>query len=367
MPGSLDPSAPAHRFLEQYAKQYHSGAFATPTAKELAAAPGLIHRDELRVHPSGNERSLVIAKRLTRDSVRTDFTGSRIVLPGGSLVATHIAHTPGFLPDLSPYDFVMIYPEDHELRAAVTALGLHRTGVRVTAAAEVIACYGLYPRNYLTVDVATVVDMPFYIGDRERAAITAELAQVSGWDDDFPYYSDGSWSAVCLKGFWPDDPGRGVKPSEMPRSWKAAHPEDLARTCDWTVLAERLPNLMHLVQSISWIWRTERVRLLRMAPGGRLGRHTDITDRYGGTRDGQITRFHIPLTTHPETKLISWDLDGERNEHHLEPWHCYYLDARKPHAVVNGPVDRVHLVIDVVTDITVRQSIKHAYLEELFR
>lgn len=351
----IDVNAPVSRFLEQYSKQYHSGAFATPTAKELAANPRLVHQDT-RV---GSDRAVVIARRLSRDSVRTDFTGAKFTIPAGAVVATHIGRTPGLLPELDAYDYVMAYAEDRELSAYLEGSGYRVTAARITAAAEIINCWGPVRGRYPAWDQATVTDFGLCVdGDSAlRERMVAEVAQVRGWDDDFPYYSDGSWSAVCLKGFWPDEPGRGVKPAEMPRSWKEAHPDDLRRRCDWTVLADQLPALTEWVKTMPWQWETERVRLLRMTPGGKLGRHTDITDRAGGTRDGQIIRFHIPLITHPDTRLITWDLDGVRREQHLAAWHMYYLDARKPHAVVNGPVDRVHLVVDAVSNAALRHRI----------
>ena len=139
------------------------------------------------------------------------------------------------------------------------------------------------------------------------------------------------------------------------------HKADLSRVARWTTLARELPALTSVVQSVPWWARTERVRLLRMQTG-QLGRHTDITDRAGGTRDGQVARFHIPLVTDPAIKMSTWDLDGHRREMHLQQWHCYYLDARKPHAVANPtPVSRVHLVVDVIVNSAVRSAIAESY------
>lgn len=352
----LDPTGPAPRFLAQYAKRHHAGAFATPTAKELEA-----HPERLADLRHGDERTVIVTSTLTRESRRTDFTGSEYRLPGGARVATHIARTPDApIPDFSGHDFVMAYAEDRPLHAGLAAQGRVITASRVTAAAEVINCWGPpgTERRYTPADRATVTRiLGVQVPEPSRAAIAAEVQSVTGWDDDFPYYSDGSWSALSLRGFYPDEPGRGVKPSEMPKSWKAENPADLDRTCEWTTLAERCPSILQFVESVPWWGRMERVRLLRMTAGGSLGRHSDISDRDSGTRDGQITRFHVPLVTHPDTLLHSWDLDGTHRADHLAAWSCYYLDARKPHAVDNGPVDRVHLVVDLMTDADARREI----------
>jgi hypothetical protein len=347
------------RFLQSYAKQYHAGAFATPTAKELAANPG-----SYLDLGGGGWRVVLVRKRLTRDSTRLDYTGRPYILPAGATIVTHIARTPGApMPDFEPFDFVMAYAEDHELTRQLQSQRREVYASRVSAAAEVINCWGRAGSRqpYPAYDRATVVEVPVPIGPEQRAAILDEAFSVTGWDDDFPYYSDGSWSAVSLKGFYPDEPGKGVKPSEMPKSWKAEHPDDLNLTCQWTTLAERCPSIMELVLGVDWWARTERVRLLRMDAGGTLGRHTDITDRDGGTRDGQITRFHIPLVTDPSIELLTWDVDGVARRQHLAAWRCYYLDARKPHSVVNpSGVSRIHLVVDAVSDGAVRDAISAA-------
>lgn len=358
----IHSDAPAHRFLEQYAKQFHAGAFATPTRKELEARPELITEDTRY----GTERAVVIARRLTRESVRTDFTGGTFVLPKGAYVATHIGRTGGLLPHTAPYDYVMAYAEDSGTSLQLQAEGRAIHATRVTAAAEVINVWGPIGssgRHYPAYDRATVTSFGEVIHPGLREEILGELDIVRGWDDDFPYYSDGSWSAVCLKGFWPDEPGRGVKPAEMPKSWKLANRDALSNACDWTVLTKQLPLLYGWVRRMEWDWRTERVRLLKMNAGGKLGRHTDITDRAGGTRDGQIVRFHIPLITDPSIKLITWDRDGQRREQHLAAWNMYYLDARKPHAVVNpSGVNRVHLVVDAIANASIRDHITEAHL-----
>lgn len=357
----LENSRDTARFLQQYSKRYAAGAFATPTAKELYASPGVV-----RDWRAGDHRTVAIVKVLGRDSARKDFTGREVILPKGANVVTHVARTPGApIPDFDRFDYVMGYVEDSELAAGLAAQGRPIKAWRITAASEVIAIWSR-PGDVDTVaaaDLMTVTNFPgFKVRKFERKMILTELAMVDQWHDDFPYYSDGSWSAVSLRGFKRDDPRWGIKPSEMPRSWQSEHPEAMRYRCDWTDLSINTPFIKELVESVPWWRKLERVRLLRMAgrdgKGGKLGRHTDITDRNAGTRDGQIVRFHIPLITDPAIKMHSWDLSGQERATHLEPWSCYYLDARKPHAVVNPTgVDRIHLVVDVVSDLGVRAQI----------
>ena len=354
--------AEAARFLAGYAKQFHAGAFATPTAQELARQPVL---EEWR---SGSERTLAVIRRLTRPTTRHDFTGAAFALAPGVIV-THLARTAGApVPDFGSFAYVMAYAEDHELCAGLASQGRAPVAVRISAASEIIACYGwpgqrkpYAPADTLTMsEVAT--DMPARPErDRARRRAGAEAA----FSDDFPFYSDGSWGAVILRGFKPDDDHYGIKPAEMPRAWQEAHPEASRYRPGWTPAAERHPELVEWVRAVPWWRKLERVRLLRMAgrdgKGGRLSRHCDITDRAAGTRDGQIARFHIPVITDPAVVMHWWELDGAERIAHLAAWRCYYLDARKPHAVTNAAgIDRIHLVVDVVVDEAVRAHLEEA-------
>lgn len=348
-------------FLADYAKGYHAGAFATPLPRELPGA-AQVFRD------STGGRTVIVGKRASTSSKRTDWRGRAVDMPRGAMIATHVARDPGsLLPDeLDFYDLVCTYVEDAELTAGLRNRGWVRVASQITAAAEVKGWWapeGARREHVDPWDAATVADVTMAIRPGDLAAMGDEAAKLTQWADDFPYYSDGSWSSISLRGFWPDDPTRGVKPSEMPAKWKAEHPGDLDRVCDWTSVASLCPTIRGWVESVPWWGRLERVRLLRMEGTGKgaLGRHTDITDRDAGTRDGAITRFHTPLVTHPAITMTTWDLDGIERAHHLERGRTYYLDARKPHAVTNPTrVDRVHLVADVVSDKAVRDVLAEA-------
>lgn len=354
----------AANFLQRYAKQYSAGAFATPTAKELAAAP-----DSVRDWQTDSGRTVAVVKTLNRDSNRRDWTGRIFTMPARARVVTHLARdAAAAVPDMSEFDYISAYREDHALADGLESQRRVPIATRITAASEIITVWGppgSRSAHYPPYDTATVTRIPFDVPARTRKAVLAELSGVQSWHDDYPFYSDGSWSAVSLRGFWPDDPTRGVKPTEMPKVWREEHRAELHNRCDWTVLADRCPAMRELVESVSWWGRLERVRLLQMAGrggrGGKLGRHTDITDRDGGTRDGQVVRFHLPLVTDPKIVMRSWDLTGSQSATHLPAWTLWYLDARKPHAVTNPTgVDRVHLVADVVCDADVRQRISDA-------
>lgn len=363
--GVLNPSIvdgrDGSRFMGAYAKQYSAGAFAVPTARDIDA---MIARGDWRHW----ERAGVAAatRRLTRDSARVDFAGRSYLLRKGSHIITHLATVPGAgLPNLDEFDYVFAYVEDRNLTDQMIRQGREIRAVRISAASEIIACWGREgtAAPYAAEDAATLVRIPLDTVAELRSRVLAEVTAIDSWHDDFPFYSDGSWDAVSLRGFNPADPSWGVKPAEMSKRWWSEHPEAAKfDRCDWTVMAERTPATVELINSVRWWGELERVRLLRMAGrdgrGGSLSRHTDVTDRAAGTRDGQIVRFHIPLVTHPKITMSGWNLRGERHDVHLPAWSMWYLDARKPHAVDNrGGIDRIHLVVDVVADDRCRRAI----------
>ena len=354
--------ADAARLAGTYTKHFGAGAFAFPTRKELEADPS-----QLRSWPD----FVAVAKVLTRDSTRKDFTGRPFVLQAGKTVYTHIARTANAdIPLMADEaDYVIAYLDDTLVCDYLRDQGYGLMAATVSASSELKGVFTLEPRElalYPAHELATATHIKQLVMTDIMWDMLDELP-VEGYRDDWPLYSDGSWGALCLKGFYPEDPGRDMKPVEMNKKWQAEHPEDMGRSCDWTTLAADCPSMMHWLTSVpEWQTGMERVRLLQMSgrngKGGSLGRHTDIADKAMGTADGQIARFHLPLVTDPAIQLHTWDLTGVKRSTHLQAGQVYYLDARKPHAVTNPTgVDRVHLVVDVVCNQAVRDMIAEGY------
>jgi hypothetical protein len=357
----LDTTAAA-RVFAQYAKRFHAGAFATPLAAELAVAlqRGLLHTWHTEGDVLGLEQWAHTPHRVT------DFTGERRVLPYGSRILRHLAPGGAPLPDLRAFHYVYAYVEDRPVIAQLRAQGFALHALHISAASELVGVYWQGPpTGYSAADQATLTEVPVDVPLKLRAQILTEVQALRGWRDDDPYYHKGEWSHLSLRGYKPTDPTWGVKPAEMSKAWHLAHPEAAhLRHCTWTSLAAQCPGLCTLIAAVPWWSRFERIRLLRLTQG-QLRRHTDITDRTAGTRNGQISRFHLPLVTHPAVRTLAWDLQGAPLAMHWDAWRLYYLDQRKPHAVVNpSTVARLHLVVDVVTDALVRQHLAASYVGE---
>jgi hypothetical protein len=355
----VDPSEVA-RFFQQYAKRYSAGAFATPTAKDIATHPLLV-----RDWRGGGGRTVAFMKRLTRPSVRKDWTGQEFVLGAGATVATHVAREPGaVVPSglLEEADYLFTYVEDEPLTQRLVESGREPVAVRITAASEIIYCWGFKGEGkaYPEADLVTFRELQISVSTGLLACVQRELAMLSGWDDDYPFYSDGSWGQLSLRGF-DASPQWGLKPSEMPQKWKDENPDALSRKCGWTELATVCPGLTELSERVAQGQPMERVRLMRMFREGktaRLRRHTDITDRNAGIRDGAISRLHFPLVTYPSVRFHCWELDGRHRDEHMAKHRLYYMDQRKPHAVTNeSGRERIHLTVDVVSDFVFRGRI----------
>jgi hypothetical protein len=294
----------------------------------------------------------------------TDFAGrvpARI--PPGEGYVARMACRPGdeealgrFVGGLRPYA-VEIWQEHPAERAVVEALGLNPLAVKVRASSELRGVYGTPPaRPYPREQQATLTRLPLdgewlsrhaealaaRIRDLERSGLLGTYA------DHYSSYNRGhAWSALSLRGY-ADDAGFIVKPAEMSRAWKAAHPGMLgAPLRDTWLRGALLPHVEPVLAVLGG--RPHRIRLMRLEPGGgELTRHADITDPDAGVGPGQTLRIHIPLVTNPAVEFTMWQLDGTQIAAHMPIGTAWYLDTRKPHRAVNGgTAPRLHLVADI--------------------
>lgn len=351
-----DLLAEAHTLAGRYVKEQHAGAFSWPSRAEMLAHP---ERVRVSTDGTGAPVGLTIVRDYPKGSSRKDFTGTPYKFPPGSRVATHVAGLPGAMPPVDDCSHVIAYPEDRGMTAALTRMGFSPWQHILTPAASIQTVYAVNPTGgpAAAVDLVTMARMD--VPPPPVTAIRRELSAAAAlYHDDNPFYNTGSWSQAALRGWDPTDPKVGIRPAEMSKSWKGEHPDWEQAVCGWTPLAAAMPHTKRWLDSIPWAGTYDRVRLLKLAAGGSLARHSDVIGRWTGTTDGLIARFHLPLVTDPRITMSWWEVDGTHRQEHLAPGVVYYHDARKPHAVHNeSPVDRVQLCIDVVVDGPVRDAI----------
>ncbi|MBI3792946.1 MAG: aspartyl/asparaginyl beta-hydroxylase domain-containing protein [Gemmatimonadetes bacterium] len=160
----------------------------------------------------------------------------------------------------------------------------------------------------------------------EAAPLAEALAAVpeAAWQRHAGPFHDGAWEAVAL---WAP---RGDPREQTSRGGAFAA----------TPLLARLPAVQHVLEALPA--ERNRVRLMRLRPGGRILRHSDPLH----TIDPRLVRLHVPLATNPDVHFRVNDRRVIMREG--ETWH---VDVRFPHEVENrGDTVRVHLVIDLVRD-----------------
>lgn len=311
-------------------------------------------------------------KVLEADSRHKDFCGRTCVLRRGSLFVQHLGVRPeaaalvvsemlGVLGAIAstPQTWLEVHEENRSLREQIEGkAGFAYVFTKIMASSDI---RGMYVRptavKYLPTlpqhEIPTLLCLDSaFINRKELSALRGELLNYLGrgnaWGQHYSHYNKRrSWTAFAIRGYAPADPTFIIKPAEMSKAWKVAHPQLLTATCSETVAGVHFPSTLKVLTRIPG--KKERIRFMRLAPGnGELSRHADITDQNAGTSDGCITRLHIPLITHKEVIFEGWGLRGEHEQMHFATGGLYYIDQRKPHRVINNsPVERIHLVVDV--------------------
>jgi len=161
------------------------------------------------------------------------------------------------------------------------------------------------------------------------------------------YNGSNSWSAFSLRSYG-GFADFVMKPGEMPKEWKKRNPEKLAWELKDTSARMMLPEFEPLIDAVPGV--KHRIRVMRLAAGGLIGRHSDVIDRETGTAEGKVLRVHLPISTNALVRFTSWNLFGKRETVTMKEGELWYVDTRKPHQVENaGKTDRLHLVMDVLS------------------
>jgi Aspartyl/Asparaginyl beta-hydroxylase len=174
---------------------------------------------------------------------------------------------------------------------------------------------------------------------------TAErwAAERSSWDELHTTRGHSGWSGISL--IAARDPELGLEASG-PRDPNAYAPTPLLAAC---------PYYTELLAGFHCPKR--RVRLVRLAPGGRIVPHCDRGYGWGL----HTVRLHVPIVTHPHVRFV---VAGERR--HLEVGELWYVETTRMHEVTNdSPIARVHLVIDLFVNAWLTELLLRAGLPAL--
>lgn len=343
------------------------GAFGLTKERDIADA--LAHK---RLIWTGSPpQAVAIFSQLKRPFDQQDFTQRSYRLARDTVVVKSFAATSvasgvkvlNALKERAPAQLVVeIFEEDKVARECVDQVGWFYGATKISAGSEIKGVYsGAAVAPALPVEELASLEVltPNYVSKDHHAMILKELAVA---DSMFAqHYSDynkrKSWTSFALRGY-SDDPTFIIKPGEMSKAWKEDNAALLAEKPRATTIVKNFPATMKIVDGLQL--KLDRVRFMRLrSKDGELSRHADITDREAGTRDGFITRLHIPIVTSEAVTFYSWNARGLRREISLPERALCYLDQRKPHAVKNTDpkLDRIHLVIDCFADENLRKKI----------
>ena len=138
-------------------------------------------------------------------------------------------------------------------------------------------------------------------------------------------------------------------------------PEDYADG-SWTEWAntEHLkasPYLTSIVEFFQQHTTVNLTRLLRLAPGAIVKKHTDPT--LALEQERSMIRLTIPILRPDEVEFY---LNGETVP--MKPGECWYMRLSDPHKVLNNAIGpRVNLTVDVIPNEWVRNMIAEAAAE----
>jgi len=336
-------------------KKYVFGAFGMPNERDIATAMA-----KGQVIKTKENDSILIHQHYQAKSRITDFSQSVIPIQVGTFFIKHLAGPQKekllnyYCSELQGKPLMIeIFDEDLAMIELVKSKGFTYITTKISASSDL---KGIYQKdagvNYKLASGESLHMEQLsanFLSEQELTAIRKELANYTSWADHYSTYNKRqSWSAFTLRGYDREDPNFIMKPQEMSKKWKEENHERLNAKSEWTLISQRFPSTVKLVQERFHNSKPDRIRFMRLTKGnGELSRHADITDKEAGIQAGRVVRLHIPIYTNPKVIFQSWSHKGQKQVANMEVGSLWYLDVRKPHtAVNNGDEDRIHLVMD---------------------
>tara|TARA_R110002072_G_scaffold302996_1_gene490895 strand:+ start:21136 stop:22233 length:1098 start_codon:yes stop_codon:yes gene_type:complete len=318
-----------------------------------------LHRDTLHVLSDNTLIEVVTAQRGTAITMhgQTEIARRR----KGDVVFSRLAGDPAilaaFIDGYGKHDcWLQVWTEDKPMAALASKCGFTKVGVKISTFGELTSIYFRGERRDSPgVDLAEMIAVKMLGTTKIAEFASKKLATLPQFTNHYSNYNtSGSWTALSLRGYLPD-PSFIAKPSEMNQAWQKQHEHELFELQD-TPLFRRFPDVKAFAMQLGG--EVHRVRFMKLAAGGVLGRHTDQVDADSGGAIGMVARIHVPIVSNDNTVFTVWDAEGTPMRVRMRVGEYWFLDTRKPHEAVNGGhSDRIHLVIDVVVNERLHQSI----------
>jgi len=165
------------------------------------------------------------------------------------------------------------------------------------------------------------------------------------------YTKGDDWTAISFHGY-----GRHPLDILKPGVLKSSVKIDTKLQYTTLINLEEMKPILKILEKLPCTF--ERVRFMKLVAGKVIGKHSDKIDK--DITSGKIVRVHIPIRTNEDVIFTLYESTKDKigNEHNLKTGHFYYTDVSKPHAVRNNSnVDRIHLVVDCVSNSSLKAII----------
>ena len=267
--------------------------------------------------------------------------------------------------------WLVIFEENEEHRKIASESGFNYVGSKISSFAEIYGYYfrdsatTFYPREHPKVPeyekyALRKLNIEWEFSKLIHEALDAIKNRLEVLPEFTNHYSNynakGAWSALSLRGYRPD-PTFITKPIEMNKKWQAENPGCLKWEIEDTPLRKDFPEIETLMNLLPG--DKHRIRLMKLkSGGGELRRHTDLVDPDQGLSDEKLARIHFPVVTNKNVIFENWNWQGNHAPVNMKVGEAWYLDVRKPHRAINeGDAERIHIVVDVVSNQQLRNLI----------
>lgn len=296
---------------------------------------------------------VIIGRKLKGDRVVNAFCGD---YSNGIDVAELMGYFNGFQEPT----WIFINEEDVQQKAIVNSVGYNKVGTKFNTFGEL---HGVYfkdasgNRKHPFVDPSENVCMKQLNVPDLQCIISTFLSKLEGYNNFSNHPSKtnkyNSWGALSIRGYSSSISDIG-KPSVGKKEWASNQSGQLQNTELYETFSEEIEQILECIPSN----HIDRIRIMKLTPGGEIARHSDQIEKTAGFSDGKLCRIHVPIQTDDNVLFHMWNSHGKRETVHMPVGSMFIFDYRKPHAVTHtGTVDRLHIVLDVECNDKLRELI----------
>jgi hypothetical protein len=291
-----------------------------------------------------------------REILKFEKGDSRMFICRDTTVLESVANVIDIVNEHNP-KVIKLWEEDQTLREGIiSSTPYFWVDTIVSLSGNLVGVYtsdnSLHPVD--PKELICVVCLPFNV-----VVAQGFIDLVTTYEDSMvPHYSTSndlqkSWKGLALQGYTPNFQDL-FKPEEMEKAWQKQN--SISPTQSYEKSLQETDLMVHFKYYLTELRKAipgkmHRIRILCLAPGGKVSRHSEKSIQTDLDEGKIIIRYHLPLVTNDNVKMKIWSLHGDLIEIKMEVGFIYQFDSRKPYAMENeGETNRHHLVFDVELD-----------------